>query len=320
MTKKNKLSMLALSILLAGGFTATSTFAARMNLSRQQLQSLIEKIVNQRTAVLNHKVNQLQHQVVVLKDRLNTSVYPHPPVSHYPGVPLPYRETIRQDHPQTPHSRGASQPTHPRYTPIAVQHPATKAKNNLLTGIYLGGTPVFTSPYIGIHSAYDGSDLVVNASSVNLDVRLLKQQQAMYDALEKAGLPGPDHPIVELSGEVAGQGIVRTTSPGNTTADIDLTTATFDIFAKINPWVSGFMSIDYDNSQLGPYRVGNSNLSLDKGFITIGNLNRSHLYGSLGQLYVPFGQYSTFMLSASLPQLLARVKARAVVLGRLSTR
>ena len=39
---------------------------------------------------------------------------------------------------------------------------------------YIAGTPVVTSPYLGARPAFDGSDYIVNVSSINRDVRLME--------------------------------------------------------------------------------------------------------------------------------------------------
>ena len=45
---------------------------------------------------------------------------------------------------------------------------------------FIAGTPVVTSPYLGARPAYDGSDYIVNISSINRDVRLMEQRRRLY--------------------------------------------------------------------------------------------------------------------------------------------
>ena len=65
----------------------------------------------------------------------------------------------------------------------------------------------------------------------------------------------------------------------------------------------------------GGRRIDNSNVFLDNGFITVGNFNKSHYYGTIGQLYVPFGSFSTDAISDPFDKILFRTKGRPLVLG-----
>jgi hypothetical protein len=205
----------------------------------------------------------------------------------------------------------SQRPSKENYLTAPRQHP----RGSPISILLLESTPVFTSPYIGIHSAYDGSDLLVNASSVNLDLRLLKQQQSLQKELLEKGVTLPEHPLLEMSGKLEVEGILSHFAPGNTHLDLDLTGADLDVFLGLNDWVQGFIDFTYDNSQTSPRRISNSRVFLRQGFITIGKLSHWPLYASMGQLFVPFGQYSTYMLSDPLTKDIGRVKARAFVLG-----
>ena len=75
-------------------------------------------------------------------------------------------------------------------------------------------------------------------------------------------------------------------------------------------------AIAYDASppDVGP-RINNSAFNLNMGFVNIGNLDKTPFYFTAGQLYVPFGRYSTSMVSAPLTLNLARTKTRPFILG-----
>ena len=51
------------------------------------------------------------------------------------------------------------------------------------------------------------------------------------------------------------------------------------------------------------------------GFVNVGNLDKSPFYFTAGQLFVPFGRYSSAMISSPLPLRLARTKSRPFILG-----
>jgi len=180
---------------------------------------------------------------------------------------------------------------------------------------YLGGTPVTTSPYLGVRSSFEGGELIVNISSVNQDLRLLQQHQKLENQLAEEGESLPENPFLELSGAIEGQTNYIDPFRGHSTTDIDLSGAEIDIAAYINKWVTGFMTIVYDNSLIGPPRASNSRLFVDTAFLTIGNLNSSPVYFTLGQIVVPFGQHASFMLSTPPTASIAKTKARAALLG-----
>ena len=54
---------------------------------------------------------------------------------------------------------------------------------------YIAGTPVSNSTYLGDRPAFDGSDYIVNISSINRDIRLMQQRRRLYRAYESIGYP-----------------------------------------------------------------------------------------------------------------------------------
>lgn len=182
---------------------------------------------------------------------------------------------------------------------------------------YIAGTPVISSPYLGSRPAFDGSDYIVNISSINRDIRLMQQRRSLERAYTKMGYPQPDRPILALSGAVVPYGSIGKMYFGDATADWNLGSDELDLAAVLNKNVEAYMAIVYNAappSRGGP-RVTNSALNLNMGFVNIGNLDKSPFYGTFGQLYVPFGRYSTAMVSATLPMMLTRIKSRPFILG-----
>lgn len=187
---------------------------------------------------------------------------------------------------------------------------------------YLMGSYVMTSTVLNIHSAYDASDLIVNQSTMNEDLRFLQQRQTLEDLIGPANLPSVGRPEVFLSGKV--EGIASYISPysGSSMSDINVNSAELDVLAEASPWAFGFLSMAFDPSQtIDPLiigsgdRVGNSNIFLKRGFLTIGNLDKSPVYLTVGQQYVPFGRYSTYTLSSPDTQILGRTNVRAALVG-----
>ena len=181
---------------------------------------------------------------------------------------------------------------------------------------YIAGTPVVTSPYLGARPAFDGSDYIVNISSINRDIRLMQQRRGLYRAYESIGYPAPNVPIIALSGKVEPVAKINRPYYKRTTSDVDLGSSEVDVAAVLNDKVEAFVAVAYDDAPppIGP-RVNNSSFNLNLGFVNIGNLDQSPFYFTGGQLYVPFGRYSSSMISAPLPQLLARTKSRPFILG-----
>jgi hypothetical protein len=166
---------------------------------------------------------------------------------------------------------------------------------------------VSISPYVGVQSHFDGSELIINNPSINDDVKLLGLRQQERKR-EKAMGQSSEHPRLILSGYV--QGTANATSyTGDNSSSLDLSDAALDAYAEVSPWVGAFMSMEYDSTD------ASSSIFLDQGFITIGNFDHSPYYTSLGQMYVPFGQYSSSMVTDPITKTLGRIKTRALVAG-----
>lgn len=193
---------------------------------------------------------------------------------------------------------------------------ALVADEHVLT--YIAGTPVVTSPYLGSRPAFDGSDYIVNISSINRDIRLMQQRRSLYQAYKGLGYPVPHKPIIAISGKV-----VPVASIGGgpyfdlTTGDISLGASELDVAAILNDKVEAYVSIAVDTSppDVGGQRLSNSSIDLNMGFVNMGDLEKTPFYFTAGQLFVPFGRYSTSMVSAPLTMIMARTKSRPFILG-----
>ena len=177
---------------------------------------------------------------------------------------------------------------------------------------------VKTSPVVGLRSKMDGSDLLINLPSMNEDVRLLAQRRT-YEDHHGAD---PFRPTLRLSGSLTGQSYWQKTQ-GDDKTSIDLTGFSVTLFSLVNPWVQAVGTINYDNDPFDDengFRISNSRLYLKRAFITVGNLRKSGFYGSLGQMYLPFGRYSSAALTSPFTQMLGRVSARNLVVGYMAAK
>ncbi len=187
---------------------------------------------------------------------------------------------------------------------------------------------VSTGPYVGVPIQFAGSDLIVNSPSVNTDVKLLTIRENITQRLnEKMILPKADleqHSHVLLSGLIEAQGNYIDHGGAPSTSDVDLSSFSLDV-TVFGPsrWLQGFVELNYDDSapigtsfvSTSNYRFTNSRIYLNKGFITLGDFSCSPFYSTVGQFYVPFGKYSSVMVSDTLTKLIGRTKARSFLVG-----
>ncbi|KTD76445.1 LbtU family siderophore porin [Legionella waltersii] len=261
-----------------------------------QLDRLQRQLASHQTAIESHK-----HQVIAKK-----SVKPEttPEVKQAPVKKEKYHESHVTVHSIDAHPESFS------FYPTALV-----ADNRVVT--YIAGTPVVSSPYLGDRPAFDGSDYIVNISSINRDIRLMQQRRALYRAYQKIGYPVPQMPIISISGKT--EPVATINNPFHSKGDdgdVTLGSSELDIAAALNQNVEAYIAIAYDESPpaAGP-RVANSAFNLNLGFVNIGNLDRTPWYFTAGQVYAPFGRYSSSMISAPLPLVLARTKTRPVIFG-----
>lgn len=188
-----------------------------------------------------------------------------------------------------------------------------------------GQSFVSSGPYLGIPLEYSGSNLIINSPSINEDVMLLKMRENINKRLAALGAHHPeDHSHILLSGFIEGQALYQDKGiSGSSTTNVDLSTANLDAYI-LGPssWTSGLMEFAYDNSNgavegsmFTNARTQNSRVFINKAFIILGDFQKSPLYATIGQMYVPFGVYSSTMISSPLTKVIGRTQERAFNLG-----
>jgi hypothetical protein len=198
-----------------------------------------------------------------------------------------------------------------------------KLQFHSLLEMYAHGPAVVTSPSFGVRRPGDNySDLMSKLSSMNEDLVLLGLRKKMDNYAKDNGIPIPTRPVIALSGAIEGQFIYNSNDKYTSTSksDINLNTAEVDIIAEAGPWATTAMIINYvdkfDTASVDSVtRWNNSRIRLDRGWLTLGQLNKAPVYFTIGQVYAPFGSYSSNMVTTPSTQILGRVKDRMVVLG-----
>ena len=284
------------------------------------------KAVNKQMQQLQSEINRLQNQVGTLKTKLKKQSRQSIVIKSSPGILAPPPSSI-----QPVKLASTQRPlTTVRSTPGVI--PATQAeskvdsapassqiKSSMDQGL-MGALSqsVTIAPYTGTPTYFDGHELVVNDPSINQDVKLLNrrdQEMSYYNSIGAFNIG--QRPRVVLSGAVEGTAQYSNPYHGIASSDINLGTAKLESFIEGTPWISGFMSFAYDSSSgiTSANRIDNSRLFLDEGFVTIGNLLKSPFYGTIGQIYLPFGRYASSMISSPLTSFVGEAKGRAITMG-----
>ncbi len=342
---KRRSSVSTVVCLILGSGFSIQTLAATANSSAPIDAAAIQNNmaqISQEAAALQKQMETLQKQLVALKKQERqlahetkqasaaTKQKANPP-SSTAAAPTAVVSPTGVVTPLTPNSQAVitaqnvidfdQPPGGPQAPPVLSQaqqdYYSQLALNALKRSGYVGGSPVTNSTYLGVRSQYDSFDLVVNFSSVNTDLALLQQSQAYQDAAAKLGVPISARPHLNVSGAIQPLVSYQTNYGGGNNSSITLNDAELDLVATASTWITGFLTMEYSQTPTdGPINsVDSSPVRIGRAFVTAGNLNKFPLYLSAGQMYVPFGQYTTYMITDPLTEDLGRTKALAVVLG-----
>lgn len=323
MKRSNHLAILTaigtLSLLSAPVYAAqANTTSDSSTVSPEKVEQLIANINSQEASLqsevkyLKKEVKQLKQEQNVNHPKLQSVVYvsgtpqqqkPLQGVMYVTGSPQPMPVQINI----APSLGTSIQPNGAR--------PVTGIGGNLPAPFFTG-LPVYTAAYIGDHTAFDPSALVIYYPSYNEDLHLLQQKATLFSQYAAAGIPAPTSPFLQVSGKLEAQAIYSKPFTGAKQTNIALATTELDFIPVINDWASGFAAFAYDNS-LAPNGAltSNSRIYLDTGFLTIGNLNAAPVYMTIGQMYVPFGAYLSNMITDPLTMDLGQIKDRALLFG-----
>lgn len=271
-----------------------------------------EEALAQKLQIISEQAEQLQREMKILKEELRAlkeEKKAQTPIQQQ----LPAASKSRNQYAQAPQVQAGDDAPSP-----LTQMPYYQPRLNAPT---LAPT-VTTSPYIGLRSAFDASDLVVNVPTMGEDLRLLRERVALRRKLG-GGLPFEDRPVIVISGKLEALAYARRDYEAVHHSDIDLGSSELDFLVQASPWALGFISMAYDNTFLDSSlvnspvgrRISNSNIFLKRGFITLGNLEKFPIYLSAGQMYLNFGRYGSALVTPALTQILGQTNERQIQLG-----
>ncbi len=181
--------------------------------------------------------------------------------------------------------------------------------------------PVLALPQLSLREKYD------TAPIYNQDLAMMKMRQKYESQLRQKGIQPLPYPRIELGGSIIVLGTVKEPPDvpprnGRTQSDINLSGANLNITSEIMPVLLGAMRISYNPNSAEKFdettittRVANSTIFLNTAFLTLGELNRFPFYLSGGQMFLPFGEYSSSSLFAPLSARLGRFRERPILLG-----
>lgn len=321
MSIKQQLKPLAISLCLFG-FISSSAFAdvdqTAESKDAQQMEAISSRTqdVEVQLAALQKEVKQLKHQLKAahsqLSQHLKKQVLKKSPMSLESEIIKHRTDSVDDNsgpdsYAMDPEKAAANRT---QFLPVDFDVP--------------GQSFVSTGPYIGVPLMYSGGDLIINSPSINEDVALLNVRKNIIKRLSALGRASEgDHAHLLLSGIVEGQAMYKMPGVGSSNSDVNVTSAGLDGYI-LGPssWTSALISLNYDNNQgtatgslNSNARTQNSRVFIKKAFIVIGNFTKSPFYGTIGQMYVPFGSYGSNMVSGSVTKILGRTKERAFLLG-----
>lgn len=168
----------------------------------------------------------------------------------------------------------------------------------------------------GTESYSDGGNLLINAPDINSAEALL-QQVAVARKKHDVGAGTQIIPSLVVSGAVEGKAEFHFPSEGDSANSFDFSSAALALFASEGRYLHGQLKVQYDGGQTpedSSRAVDGSRIYLDTGSLIVGDLDRFPVYAQIGQIIVPFGDYSSGMIDDPMT-VMGKIKARAMLVG-----
>lgn len=181
---------------------------------------------------------------------------------------------------------------------------------------------VISSPVFGMLRPDDNySDLLGSLPTMNEDLVILELRQKMDNYAKANHIPFATRPVVSFSGGMEVNIDYRSNHDFSSVSksSFALKKAELDIIAEVSSWATGAIIINYDDSSAAytgnVAKWNNSRLRIDRAWMTLGKLTKNPFYFTIGQVYAPFGNYGTNMVTTPMIISLGQTKDRLVILG-----
>lgn len=183
------------------------------------------------------------------------------------------------------------------------------------------GTRLTSSPALGLYTSQDMGQLLNTQPTMNEDLVLLEQHAKLDEVARlQRDTRGryyayPHAPLVIISGRIEGQYTpIESNYTGSHGSSIQLADSMLDAAVYATPWTTGYIALS-TSGPIGGISTTTPNIELKRAWVTIGNLNRAPVYGTLGQMFAPFGKYSSNMITDPLTKVLFRTNAPGAIIG-----
>lgn len=177
--------------------------------------------------------------------------------------------------------------------------------------------------------ADDMADLKAQLQTIQQQMQLLQnkieaqetsqknQQDATHALIENnPPLRKQNHVIHEMADSIAIGGVIEIAAAntdsdgwsGNKSSDIALDTFELGISASAGDWLTGNILFLYEDTD-------NDNFNVDEAYIGIANADKTPVFANIGRLYVPFGNFTSNMISDPATLTLAETREDVILLG-----
>lgn len=140
-----------------------------------------------------------------------------------------------------------------------------------------------------------------------LEQRLDRLEGSLNDTQTKDDAAPAWYRNIEIAGLIEVEASDLSPYEGDSESDVVLATAELGLRSQVNDWVEAGISFLYEQDE--------TDLEVDTAYLTLGNADVSPLFLTAGQVYVPFGNYETNLVSDPLTLDIGEARETALQLG-----